>query len=594
MVELLPYWRMVRKRWWIIVLLAIGAETVAVSYVSRQTPLYRTSTTLFITPSTIGAVLPYELAASVGTLASTYAEYLQRQSFTDRVVAAMAGRVSEGEVLGALITSYVQDTPLFRITATHPNPALAQEMANVTARLLIEANQERQRQQQEALTRAQSSPERLSERERLLALQKVLEDEITYYDEQIGLLEARIGALQQGPRSAQVDQEILTLREQAITYRSERVDVLSNLSQNAASMTTLQTDVLNDTDAAIIVDEAPLPQQPLARDSLKPLLAALAAAIALGIGLAWALEYLDYTIKSPEQLDELYGLPTQGAISMIATSSRGQLGRGDLVMLEAPRTPIAEAIRALRTSVRMAGGRQPIRNLMVTSAVPGEGKTFVTTNLAVSLAQAGKRVILVDLDLRRPSVYKMLDLRPDPGFTDLVVEHELLVESVLQPTPVPNLRVLTSGTIPRNPSELLSVERADLIMQRLNELADIVIYDTPPAATVTDAVILASQMDGVLQVIGAGKTRINVVLRCKQLLEQAGANLIGPVLNQIDADNLGYYSQSYHYTGYYAEESKPPRAKGWRTPFTKQAAPKSKAATNRAKPQDPGFALVNE
>jgi capsular exopolysaccharide synthesis family protein len=183
----------------------------------------------------------------------------------------------------------------------------------------------------------------------------------------------------------------------------------------------------------------------------------------------------------------------------------------------------------------------------VTSAGPVEGKTLTSANLAVALAQGGSRVILVDADLRRPRVHRVFDLAREPGLTDLIVDPKDGVESYLQETGLENLRVLSCGPLPRNPAELLGSSRAAEVMEQLKEQADVVIYDSPPAATVTDAVVLSPQVDGVIQVVQAGRTRRDVVVRAKALLEKVGAHLLGPVLNQVSLGDMGYYTYYYAY-----------------------------------------------
>lgn len=551
--ELLQYWKIVRKRLVMIVLIVMVFELGAVFYIQQQTPMYRTSTTLFISPSTLGSTLPYQLVYAVAPLANTYSEYMRTQSFAELVADEMEVDISESEILGSLSMNYVRDTQIFRITATHRNPEIAQALANTTAEMLIAANAERQQQQQQARFEASRSPEVQARQQQLTELTQVLQDELAYYNDQIALLEDEIRVLQQGPGSAAVTQEILSKREQLLQLRTERVNVLSSLSETQNTLAGMNEEPVSEVDTAVVVDPAPLPAGPIPRDLVQPIAAAAFAGLALGLGLAWLLEYMDYTVKTPEELDDIYGIPTQGAIGYVETV-HGDRRASSLVTLTDPRSPTAEAFRALRTSVRMAGAESPVRSLLVTSAGPGEGKTFVATNLAVSMAQSGRRVLLVDLDLRRPQVHAAFDIRREPGFSDLVVDRELRIEDCLIGTPLSHLKVLPCGTIPPHPSELLGSQRAASLIKELTDRADIAIFDTAPAATVTDAVLVAEQVDAVLQVVQARGARLNLVLRCKTLLERSGARLLGPVLNRVQSDDLGYYANYYYYGGYYYED----------------------------------------
>lgn len=564
--ELLQYWKIARKWWWLILLSTLLFGTGGIFYAQRQIPIYSSTTTLIINPAAPSALLPYTADYSVQALASTYTEFMRTRSFAQIVAEQMEGVIGEDAILNALSLRYVEGTQIFRITATLTDPVLAQTLANTAADVLINENIARQRSQQEQLLN-QINAEAAQERDRLTELHSVLQQEAEYYSERISALESEIRNLENRPRSDEGDDLILQMKEELITARSARVEVLGSL---AATQSTLaaSTNTVN-MDTAVVIDQAPLPLAPQPGQTRQLIILAFLGGLMAGAGLAWLLEYINYTVRSPEELDNHYGIPTQGAIGLMAARGERQDRAAGLVTLLEPRSPIAEAFRALRTAIRMANAVRPIHSLLVTSSGPGEGKTFITTNLAVSLAQEGKRVILVDADLRRPQVHKVFGLQAEPGFTNWAADPRLRMEQMLKPTTQPNLQVLTCGAIPPNPSELLGSPRAAELFQILEEHADIVIFDTPPAATVTDAVILAAQVDGVLQVVRAGTTRIDLIQRCKVLLERADVHILGPVLNGVQASDLGYYANYYYYGGYYQGKSDDPahqrsrKRRGW-------------------------------
>jgi non-specific protein-tyrosine kinase len=562
--ELLTYWKIFRKRLLLIVLLILAAEFGAVFYVLSRVPLYSTTTTMIITPSAMGSLLSYQVNLTLGPLANTYIQYMGTRSFGEMVAARMPVEISTTEVLRSVTAEFVRDTQIFRITATHRNPEVAQMLANTTAQMLIDANTDRQLSQQEARLAAQRSPEALARQKQMNELIVVLQDELNYYDDQIRTLDSEIRNLEQGPQSVETTQRILDLRDRILQYRTERIGVLSSLAETQNALSSAFEEPKAEVDTIVVVDPALLPTEARQRDFLQPLVAALVAALALGFGLAWFLEYLDYTVKTPEELDELYGLPTQGAIAGLAGGNGDNARTAALIAATDPRSPAAEAFRALRTSIRMAGVDGPVRSLMVTSAGPGEGKTFVAGNLAVAFAQEGKRTLLVDLDLRKPQISTRFGVRREPGFSNLVVDRTLAVEHCMQATAVPNLFVIASGTIPPHPSELLGSTRAGEVIEQIKRLAEIVIFDTAPAATVTDALLVVPHMDGALQVVSAGTTRRDLVLRCRSLLERAGARLLGPVLNRVESGDLGYYANYYSYGGYYHESADKPKGGFWR------------------------------
>ncbi len=184
--------------------------------------------------------------------------------------------------------------------------------------------------------------------------------------------------------------------------------------------------------------------------------------------------------------------------------------------------------------------------MVVTSAAPDEGKSTTLANLAVTMAQAGKKVILVDCDLRRPSQHQIFNARSSPGLTDLVRDESLLANPPLQETPVANLKLLTTGQLPPNPSELLGSRRMDEIIAALLTRADVALFDAPPIIAVTDAALLSAKVDGVLLIISAGKTRREQARKAQALLEKVNARLIGTVLNNVKLDTSlqYYYSQT--------------------------------------------------
>ncbi len=211
-----------------------------------------------------------------------------------------------------------------------------------------------------------------------------------------------------------------------------------------------------------------------------------------------------------------------------------------LVTLSNPRSPISEAYRTLRTNLEFSSLDKPIRSMVVTSAAPEEGKSTTLANLGVTMAQAGRSVILVDCDLRRPSLHQLFGARSAVGLTDVMRDDTLLSRLPLQETCVPSLCVLTSGTIPPNPSELLASRRMSEVIAALQQQADVLLFDAPPVIAVTDAAVLASKVDAVLLVISAGRTRREHARRAKALLDKVNARLIGTVLNNVKGETSLY------------------------------------------------------
>ena len=207
-----------------------------------------------------------------------------------------------------------------------------------------------------------------------------------------------------------------------------------------------------------------------------------------------------------------------------------------LITLANPRSPASEAYRTLRTNLEFSSLDKPIRTMVVTSPGPEEGKSTTLANLAITIAQGGKRVILVDCDLRRPSQHTIFGVPNGAGLTTMVVEDRAMKEPPLQEIGVPDFWLLPSGPLPPNPSELLGSRRMEEIIAALLEHADMILFDVPPIIAVTDAAVLASKVDGVVLVFKAGGTKRDHAQRAKALLEKVNARLIGSVLNNVSFD----------------------------------------------------------
>ena len=214
----------------------------------------------------------------------------------------------------------------------------------------------------------------------------------------------------------------------------------------------------------------------------------------------------------------------------------------DLVTLTQPHSAAAEAYRTVRTSLDFSSLDRSLRTLVVTSAAPNEGKSTTLANLGITLAQAGRRTVLVDADLRRPSLHTLFRLPNTVGLTTMLLDESTLAAPPFQPGPVEGLLVLTSGPLPPNPAELMASRRIETIVQTLRDQADIVLFDAPPLIAVSDAATLAARVDGVILVVQAEKTKREHVQRAKTLLDRVKAHLIGAVLTDVRLDrSVSYY-----------------------------------------------------
>ncbi|NOZ50291.1 MAG: CpsD/CapB family tyrosine-protein kinase [Chloroflexi bacterium] len=215
----------------------------------------------------------------------------------------------------------------------------------------------------------------------------------------------------------------------------------------------------------------------------------------------------------------------------------------DLVTLQDARSPQAEAFRSLRTNLDFSSLDHPLHTLLITSAEPDEGKSTTLANLGVIYAQTGKRVVLIDSDLRRPRLHQLFGLNNNVGLSSAILDADAALP--LQNTDIPGLQVITSGPLPPNPADLLASQRMSNLLQQLCEEADIILLDAPPVIAVTDAAVLATKVDGVLLAVSAGRTTRDHAQRAKALLDKVKARIVGAVLNNaaLDASIYGYYGQ---------------------------------------------------
>lgn len=221
----------------------------------------------------------------------------------------------------------------------------------------------------------------------------------------------------------------------------------------------------------------------------------------------------------------------------------------DVISFDNPKSQVAEAYRTLRTNLQFSSFDDTLKTISFTSSSPGEGKTTVISNLAVTLAQSGKKVLIVDCDLRKPSIHKRLGLSNTEGLTNILVQKKK-VEECLKVTEQQNLFVVTSGPVPPNPSELLGSNRMKKLLEEFKGIFDYVLLDTPPLLAVTDSQILATIVDGVVVVAAYGNTEKNALMKSKDLLDKVSAKIIGFVLNKIPKNGEeNYYSKYYSYYG---------------------------------------------
>ena len=318
------------------------------------------------------------------------------------------------------------------------------------------------------------------------------------------------------------------------------------------------------------VDIARTPTAPSEPNLPRNLSFALALGLTTGIGLCFVLDSIDNTVRTPEQAQIISGLPSLGMIPMGSRHNAGlnfrqrvSIGSSrevvEVITQTRPQSQMAESYRALRTSLLLTSLGTPPKVILVTSALPEEGKTTTSINSAIVLAQRGTRVLLIDADLRRPSIHKTLGMAPTSGLSNVLTGGTSLAQAIVPSNISPNLSVLPAGTPPPNPAELLASSNMATLLAELCDQYDHIVIDTPPTLSVTDAVIMATRADAVILVIRAGQTTKQALRRARDVLTQVNARICGVLLNAVNLNSPDYHYY-YEYQGkyghrYYADET---------------------------------------
>jgi polysaccharide biosynthesis transport protein len=299
-----------------------------------------------------------------------------------------------------------------------------------------------------------------------------------------------------------------------------------------------------------VIDRARPPVKPIKPKKALSILIAGLAGLLIGLGLCFFTEYLDTTIKTKDDVEGALAIPVLGYVPPINFSAMadGQT-KIELSALGKPHSLIAEAFRSIRTALMFSHVGRELKSILVTSPTPSEGKTLVSLNIAITLAQAGKKVLLVDADLRKPRLYKVFDLPLEPGLSNLLASGDSSMEQSFHSVGVENLSFLSSGPHPPNPAELLGSETMKGVVADLSGMFDHIIFDTPPTVNATDAATLAQFIGGVVLVVRSFKTERELAVRARDILRGAKVNLLGTILNNADVPKSGYtgYGNSYYY-----------------------------------------------
>lgn len=538
--EIKRYIALIRHWLWAILLGSIVAGATAYLVNSRQTPVYRASASYLIDNAPTGRDSDYANLLTEQRLTLTYVELIKKRPVYEEVVRQLNPTLQDQAELNQLADNLASnvavsaplDTQIIVVSVEDTDPARAAQIANLIGEVFSQQNQDRQ---------SERFAEAIDNWETQLT---PLLDSVSDLQRQIN----EFGAADTADAKAELSALQLALNQAQIRY----TDAFENLQ-------TLRVEQARSISNIFPVEPAQPPTAPLYPRVIPNTALATVVGAFLALGLVFLIEYLDDTVKTPDEVFEQTRLSTLAAIAYI----KGAMPSDRLITAHTPRSPITEAYRVMRTNLSFSAIDDKLESLMVTSSSPGEGKSTTSSNLAVIMAQTGKRVVVVDADLRRPVLHKVFQVSNNQGLTTALLDSQTPVNRHLQDTNVPGLRIMASGPLPPNPAELLNSQRMSQVLDALKLETDLLIVDSPPVLTVADASILAPQMDGCVLVVEVGATRRDALIESKERLLKTGAHLFGVVMNRSQPGRDGYY-RYYYDARYYSYEYTNPRPAGRR------------------------------
>ncbi len=594
--ELRLYAAMIRRWAWLLVTgIALGAMLGAASSI-LQTPVYQSSTRILVMRPPQEKANDYAYISDQ-QLVQTYIQLLTTQPVLQRAAEISGAPVNKNQVS----VTQVGDTQTIQVTVEDRVPQRASDVANLLVQALIEQNEiiqagryasveqsiNAQIAQIESQINALGAEIENVSAETVVAQQRQVEAQINALQAEVAQLQNEVAALKSSASNPSLlaeketrlnqTQSLLTLYQQ--TYADLVVlgkpvasdDKTTRLAQLQSALQLYQqiyTSLLSNLESirlarlqnmpnvAQIEPAFPASRPVRPRPVANTALAGMAGLILAG-GIAFLIEYLDDTIRSPEDIERILNAPVIGYIGGIETAP-GETP--DLHALYRPRSPVTEAFRSLRANLEFASVDRGLSKILVTSVGPGEGKTTVAVNLALILAQSGKRALLIDADMRRPRVHFIFNVSNNLGLSSLFRGNMSVAAAARPVEGANNVFIMTSGSPPPNPTELLASAKMEYILREAEKIADVVILDSPPSL-VADYQVLAAKVDGVLLVVQPGQTQAEPARAMIEQLRRANAHLLGVVLNKVTHDSYGYSGyHSYYYekeNGYYSLPAEP-------------------------------------
>jgi non-specific protein-tyrosine kinase len=506
--DLREYLRILRSRRVSIAVVTAVCLAAALVLSFQATPVYEGQSKVLVKP--VQTVTSTSLSLPQAPNLDTERELILSQAVAGVVRRTLHLGTSVDDLLRHVAVEVVSDTEVLVIKYDDPDPHVAARLANGFAAGYVDFRT------QEALDAFQAAAGAVQRR--------------------IDSLQTRLTALNSQIESTAGGQ----LKD---SLQSERDSLVAQLGVMQQRLADLQATGSATQAAAQVVQTADVPSSPVSPNKTRNAALALFAGLVLGVVYAFGRERFEDRVKSREEVEGRLGAPVLAAVPRAPGWRRAE--EAHLTMLRDPRSPISEAYRTLATNLQYMATQRPLRVVMVTSALAGEGKSTTASNLAVALAQAGRRVILLSTDLRRPRIHAFFSLHNDRGLSNILSDGQHLSQVTMDPA-IPNLRIINAGPEPSDPAALLGGRRAGEFLQSLRDVAEFVVVDTPPVLAVADASILAPMVDGTIFVVDAEQGRRSDLAEARDQLQHAGARIIGAVYNNFD----GGPGAAYQYRSY--------------------------------------------
>jgi len=621
------YWRILKKRKFIMILTFFSTVIATVIYNNLQIPVYEARATIRIEHrKTYVTALTDEILGATGDFLATEEKVIQSRPIIEEVARRLdlidkdssVEKIEEviGEIESSLSTERSRFTSIITITITSSDPRRTRDVANKIVEVYLEEHlkagnkearqirgfiEQQMNDVEEKLKNSEEKIKQFREKETVTGIALPLEDKLGSLRSEVGDLLTK--ATEKHPDVIRIKGQIKELQEQLKLLPASELE-FARLSREVSIDEKLYTMLrsrfeeariaeASQTSDASLVNPAVVPRRPIKPNKKFALVLGMTIGAMMSLILAFVTESLDTSIGTIEDVESLLKVPVLAIIPSVKAEekeeqpwwrrygpfSKGAERKGKkkdmriaLSVHLKPLSQVAEAYRLLRTNLKISEDR---RIFIVTSCGPREGKSTILVGLAITLAQMGTKTLIVDTDLRRPSIYKIFGIDKEPGLSEIITASvkwqdtvknltdimmgEVGFDDVLQSPGLDNLNIITSGHISKSPSELLSSKAMTSLIAEIKDNYEVVLFDAPPTLSITDAAILAPKIQGVILAYEMGRTARNALLRAKIQLESVGAKVLGAVLNHIRPEtyvDTGYYPYYYHYKyRYYREQT---------------------------------------